>query len=112
MSTPADQVRKGLRDRLPAPGYTPVERLRHTVAAWPTVLDERMAVTVTQDVYGDGVATGLTWGDLRAILVRLDVAELIDRPWCWEHACESAVCYSEHVDRHVARVRDRLHRES
>lgn len=34
----------------------------------------------------------LTVGDLRAILVRLDVAELCDAPWCWEHACDARVC--------------------
>ena len=51
----------------------PVDRLRHTLAAYPDTQADGWAVRAT----GGGVVpghdvTGLTWGDLREILKRLE----------------------------------------
>lgn len=64
----------------------PVERLRDALERLPRQTDRAHA--------GPGY---LTYGDLRAILLRLDVAETTGIPWCWEHACETPVCLPRHV---------------
>lgn len=50
----------------PHPGTDPVARLRHTLDMYDEVADDRMAVQATSGHYG-GEATGLTFGDLRAL---------------------------------------------
>ncbi|MCK9901309.1 hypothetical protein [Glutamicibacter sp. V16R2B1] len=47
------------------------ERLTHTVQAFEGTPDSEFAVVATSGVYGEGVKTGLTWGDLRALLAAL-----------------------------------------
>jgi hypothetical protein len=54
---------------------TPADALRHTLAICSDHPDDDMAVTATSGVYGSGVRTGLTWGDLRALAALLDPAE-------------------------------------
>jgi hypothetical protein len=85
------------RDRLPAPGDTPIEHLRHTVAAFEDAPEDDRAISATGGIYPDRPWTGVTWGDLRAILVRLESAELTGAAWCWEHSCEWAgPCSPQH----------------
>jgi len=48
-----------------------LEALAHTLAVYADTPDSRMVVTATSNVYGDGVTTGLTFGDLRKIAERL-----------------------------------------
>jgi hypothetical protein len=55
---------------LPAPGTTPIEHARHTLAAFPNTPDGEFVVTATSGVYAE--STGLTWGDLRALVKALD----------------------------------------
>lgn len=60
-------------DRIgPAPGHDPVDRLRHTLKAFEEVPNEDVVLTATSNVYGSGVWTGVTWGDLREILRRVE----------------------------------------
>lgn len=66
---------------LPAlPEFTadPTQRLRHTVAAYRDEPDERPLLLATSSMSfgGDSTWTGLTAGDLRALLRRLDAVEL------------------------------------
>lgn len=53
-------------DCLPPPGDTPLERLRHTVAAHVDTPAHDMAVDATCGIYAEG-RTGLTFGDLREL---------------------------------------------
>lgn len=48
---------------------TLLDRLRHTLAVCDDQSADEIALLATSNVVGDGVVTGLTWGDLR----RLDV---------------------------------------
>jgi len=64
----------------------PVDKIRDALERLPRQDDRAHA--------GPGY---VTYGDLRAILVRLDVAETVYAPWCWEHACEMGVCHARHV---------------
>lgn len=59
-----------LREKLPPPGNTPIEHLRHTLAAHADTPHDGMAVLATSGVYD--TRTGLTYGDLRALLTLLD----------------------------------------
>jgi hypothetical protein len=54
---------------------TPLDALRHTIAIGHDIADADMAVMVTSGVYGPGVRTGLTWGDLRALASLIDTEE-------------------------------------
>ena len=48
-----------------------VSALTHTLKLFAEQPDGEFVVTATSNVYGDGVQTGLTWGDLRAIARQL-----------------------------------------
>lgn len=47
--------------------------LGHTLALYPDMSDDEVAITATSGVYGVGVRTGLTWGDLRRLYAALEV---------------------------------------
>jgi hypothetical protein len=70
-------MRKELRaqlEALPEWSSDPVQRLRHTLAAHAEAQDGTYALTATSGaraVLGESW-TGVTWGDLRALLVQLD----------------------------------------
>jgi hypothetical protein len=57
---------------LPAFTDDPTDRLRHTLGAYEDMADDAMAVRATSGLRGFPAITGLTWGDLREILRRLD----------------------------------------
>lgn len=69
-----DQFRDAIRTYGPPPS-TPEEALAHVLCGLANLPDDYMLVQVTNDLYGDGVRTGLTLGDLRAIQQQLDNAE-------------------------------------
>lgn len=50
---------------------TPEEALAHVIAVYKDEDDARLMVQATSNIYGDGVQTGLTMGDLRALAARL-----------------------------------------
>lgn len=54
---------------------TPEAALAHVLCAFAQQPDDAMVITVTDSIYGDGLRTGLTFGDLRAIQRRLDQVE-------------------------------------
>jgi hypothetical protein len=55
-----------------APSDDPVDRLRHTLRVFEELDDEAEVLTATRNVYGDRYWTGITFGDLRQILDRLE----------------------------------------
>lgn len=65
---------KFARDEMGRLGPEPVsayDRLTHTVQAFEGTPDSEFAIVATSGVYGQGVKTGLTWGDLRALVTAL-----------------------------------------
>jgi hypothetical protein len=62
----ADQI----KDLWPDPPESLRERLEHFVDSWPDVPDQTVVVMATSGVYGIGVLTGLTMGDIRTLASR------------------------------------------
>jgi hypothetical protein len=68
-----------VRDSHPYPSADPVQRLRHAVSLFAGQHPENVAISATSNIYptrdclpgGSGYETGLTHGDLRALLARL-----------------------------------------
>lgn len=56
----------------PNPPANPTDALLHTVDMFADQPDDEMAVIATSNVYGPGVRTGLTWGDLRKLAAILN----------------------------------------
>jgi hypothetical protein len=65
------RIRQETIERLGPEPTTPTERLTHTLRAHAEQDDTWVVVEATNNVYGDGVRTGLTLGDLRALHARL-----------------------------------------
>lgn len=61
-------------DNLPEPGDSPLQHLRHTLAAFDRASADEFVVMATSGVYPEG-STGLTWGDLHWILDWLERSE-------------------------------------
>lgn len=61
------RIRQETIERLGPEPTTPAERLSHTLRAHAEQPDNWVVVEATNNVYGDGVRTGLTLGDLRAL---------------------------------------------
>jgi len=57
------------------PPATPEQALAHVLCALATMPDDTLLIEATDGLYGDGVRTGLTKGDLRAIQRQLDTVE-------------------------------------
>ncbi|MFI8932546.1 hypothetical protein ACIG3E_33400 [Streptomyces sp. NPDC053474] len=62
-------------ERLGPKPNTPLERLRHTLAVHAETPGDQVVVEATDGIYGDGVRTGLTMDDLRAL-----AAQIKERP--------------------------------
>jgi hypothetical protein len=60
----------------PAPA-NPIEALAHVIAVWDGEPDSRMVLDATSNIYGRGVRTGLTLGDVRALGSLADFARWI-----------------------------------
>jgi hypothetical protein len=52
---------------------TAEEALAHVLKVYEGEPDDRLVVEATNGIYGQGVRTGLTFGDLRALAARLDI---------------------------------------
>lgn len=75
MNRSQDQFRRDtIKQYGPMPA-TPEAALAHVLCAFANLPDDHMAVQATSGIYGDGVRTGLTYGDLRAIQQQLDAIE-------------------------------------
>lgn len=62
-----EQVRRDAIEKYgPAP-TTPAEALAHVLAIYADDADDREVINATSNIYGPGVRTGLTMGDLRAL---------------------------------------------
>jgi hypothetical protein len=67
-----DRHQREFQQKHPHPGDDPAARLRHVLDVFGTdVDDDRVAIQATIGMYGDGITTGITWGDLRALADRL-----------------------------------------
>lgn len=56
----------------PEPSGSPVDRLQHVLDVYgDSAKNDQFAVEATRNIYGDGVVTGLTWGDLRGLLAEI-----------------------------------------
>lgn len=53
----------------------PVDRLAHTLAAYSNRPDTDWALEATRNAISGQDTTGITWGDLRAILIALQKGE-------------------------------------
>jgi hypothetical protein len=72
MSAAMNRIRREMRDQYgPAP-TTPAEALAHVLTVLADQPDDALVVKATDGIYGDGVHTGLTLGDLRALAAQLD----------------------------------------
>lgn len=60
-----------LREQYPDPGTDPIARLRHTLDVHADTSPDDCAVYATQGIHE--TSTGLTYGDLRALLVTIDL---------------------------------------
>lgn len=65
----------------PMPGDSPTERLAHTLAIFSDEPDTMQVLMATHNVYGDGVWTGITLGDLRG-LVAAEAGPVSQVPMC------------------------------
>jgi hypothetical protein len=71
MSQAMNRIRSDVQAQYgPAPA-TPVDALAHVVKVFAGQPDDLLVVQATSGIYGDGVRTGLTLGDLRALAARL-----------------------------------------
>lgn len=79
-----DRLSRQVRESLPAPDGTPLGNLRHVVATFGDAPDGKLVIQATGGIYpvdhpgvvmrGTVADTGLTHGDLRALLAQLDSA--------------------------------------
>lgn len=84
-----------IRELWPDPPQTLRERLEHFVDSWPQVPDATVVVMATSGVYGTGVLTGLTMGDIRTLAQR-------------EALGAETVAYGPEAERLGRRLRTRL----
>ena len=50
----------------------PEDGLAHTLSVFADTPDDKYIVVASHNVYGEGIRTGLTWGELRRIAAQLD----------------------------------------
>jgi hypothetical protein len=74
------------RRGVPRPDGTPLGNLRHTLAVYAKVPDDAVVMTATRHVYEQGRVTGLSLGDLRALLAMIDSQAPSD--WSFERSPE------------------------
>lgn len=95
MSAAMNRIRRETAEQLgPAPANA-TEALAHVLLAFADSPDDRMVLQATSGIYGDGVRTGLTHGDLRALqaeLVRLRGANATDTRVCPQCDEEQTTC--------------------
>lgn len=82
-----------ITDLWPQPPATMLERLRHVLDIWADFPDDHIIVMGTAEVYGPGVWTGLTMGDLRNL-------------YCREQLGAETVVYGSAADRLAERLRE------
>lgn len=68
-----DRIRRETIEQYGDAPATPTEALAHVLALFADEPDSRLMVEATSGIYGQGVRTGLTMGDLRALHAQLSV---------------------------------------
>ena len=71
MSATMDRIRREAIDQYGDAPATAEEALAHVLKVFAGEPDDRLMVEATSGIYGQGVRTGLTFGDLRALAARL-----------------------------------------
>lgn len=71
MSQAMDRIRREAMDKFGVAPSTAVEALAHVLTVHADEPDDHLMVTATNGIYGAGVRTGLTMGDLRQIAAQL-----------------------------------------
>lgn len=71
MSRAMDRIRREAMEQYGDAPATATEALNHVLAVFADEPDSRMVLEATSGIYGDGVRTGLTMGDLRALRAAL-----------------------------------------
>jgi hypothetical protein len=72
MARTVDRAMREFVEQHPRPGNNPVDHLRHIVEVFADSDPDEWVVMASSNAYGPGVRTGLTRGDLAAILALLD----------------------------------------
>ena len=70
MSAAMDRIRREAMEQYGDAPATPEEALAHVLAVYADEPDSRLMIEATNGIYGQGVRTGLTIGDLRALATR------------------------------------------
>jgi hypothetical protein len=95
VSTAMNRIRRETAEHLGPPPANVTEALAHVLRAFADSPDDRMVLQATSGIYGNGVRTGLTMGDLRALqaeLVRLRAANATGRRGCPQCDEEQTTC--------------------
>ncbi|WP_158712436.1 hypothetical protein [Streptomyces sp. NRRL F-5135] len=71
MSRAMDSIRREAMEQYGDAPATAEEALAHVLTVYADEPDNRLMIEATNGIYGDGVRTGLTMGDLRALAARL-----------------------------------------
>ncbi|WP_435643902.1 hypothetical protein ACR9VJ_26605 [Streptomyces sp. H49] len=72
MSAAMDRIRReAMAEYGNAAPTTAEEALAHVLKVFADTPDDRLMIEATIGIYGQGVRTGLTFGDLRALAARL-----------------------------------------
>lgn len=87
-----------IRELWPDPPESLRDRLQHFVDNWPGVPEQTVVVMATSGVYGIGVLTGITMGDIRTLASR-------------EAMGPDTVMYGPDAERLGRQLRDKLERE-
>ena len=66
------QIRQDAIQRYGDAPSNAIQALAHVVAVYDSTPDDQMVLQATSNIYGDGVRTGLTMGDLRILLGLID----------------------------------------
>jgi hypothetical protein len=70
MTTDASSARRTMRqisEEFIATHPDPSDPVAHTLSVYAEEPDEAFVIVASGNIYGDGVRTGLTWGDLRRL---------------------------------------------
>lgn len=67
-----------LREKWPEPPMTLGQKIQHTLDAFHDQGDDGWATVATHGIYGPNEKTGITWGDLRAIMDHLSLNDRLE----------------------------------
>jgi hypothetical protein len=69
-----DRIRREAMEQYGDAPANAAEALAHVLAVYADEPDDRMVIEATNNIYGQGVRTGLTMGDLRELAARVEEA--------------------------------------